>query len=199
MTTADDRMSWATLYIRLRQDANDSEAWGALQDGVRRWAQAALWQRGWHVVEDAVADTCSTVVVNIDRARGPETFSGFAYGHYLNVRRRLIGAQHDDASLDADDVPASDDIETGPDDREIGLLKLCLSELPERERTAVDLRYWKEAPSNQLAETLGVTATNARQLLFRALAKLRRCVEREWDLIRNTTPIALPRLSEGQR
>jgi RNA polymerase sigma factor (sigma-70 family) len=152
------------------------------------------------VVEDAVADTCSTVVVCFDAARAADTFSGFVYGHYMNVRRRLIRSQRNEGTLEGVDIsePFSTEIETGPGERELGALKLCLGELHEREQRAVGMRYWEEAPPDQIAGALGVTAANARQIVFRALAKLRRCIQRELSELRNAMSSAAPTTSEVQ-
>src|SRR5688572_3818684 len=83
-------MDWAELYRRLECDKNDATAWEALELRVRAWARPDLWPRGWHMVEDAVADTCSTVVLGLGKAYGAASFAGFVKGHYLNVRRRLL-------------------------------------------------------------------------------------------------------------
>jgi DNA-directed RNA polymerase specialized sigma24 family protein len=47
------------------------------------------------------------------------------------------------------------------------------------------MRYWDEAPADHIAGALGVSSTNARQIVFRALAKLRRCIQREMSELRN--------------
>src|ERR687886_1852465 len=84
---------WQELYERLAVDSNDATALRALQKHVERWARAVFSVRGRYVIEDAVAETCAAVVVGIADARGAETFAGFAYGHFLNVRRRLLREQ----------------------------------------------------------------------------------------------------------
>src|SRR5262249_26163638 len=85
-------MRWDTIYQRLTRDRNDHEAWDMLQAGCRAWARADRWNRGWTAVDDAVAESCADVVLAIDKARGADTFAGFARGVYLNVRRRVIAA-----------------------------------------------------------------------------------------------------------
>jgi len=62
-----------------------------LESGIRSWARAELWQRGWTVVDDVVAETAAEVVLAMRKARGADTFGGFVRGHYLNVRRRALG------------------------------------------------------------------------------------------------------------
>src|SRR5438552_3172111 len=100
------RMEWPEIYQRLQDDLNDPDPWTALESRVRPWARRALWERGWHAIEDAVADTCSTVALAFAKARGAETFSGFVYGHFLNVRRRMLQAPLTSPVLDDPADPA---------------------------------------------------------------------------------------------
>jgi hypothetical protein len=84
-------MEWREIYKRLHLDREDREAWDALRCHVQVWACAHLRGRSQHNLEDVVADTCSSVAVTFDRARGEPTFAGFVYGCYLNERRRVLG------------------------------------------------------------------------------------------------------------
>jgi len=84
-------MEWSEIYLRLSADREDGEAWEALGRRVRAWAHAHLRGNTWHHLEDVVADTCSSVALAFDRARGETTFAGFVYGCYLNERRRVLG------------------------------------------------------------------------------------------------------------
>ena len=84
-------MTWTEIYTRLRHDRNDPESWAALDRIVHTWAQPALHQRGRESVEDAVAETCSTIAITFDRARGAETFHGFALGVFYNARPEPCG------------------------------------------------------------------------------------------------------------
>lgn len=168
-------MEWPEIYKRLKRDPDDTQAWDALEQHVRAWARPQLWDLGWHVVEDAVADTCSTVVLCIARARAAETFSNFTYGHYLNVRRRVLSAHRwRHAPLDGFDPPAPPEA-AEPDER-VAMLRACLDGLPPRDRQAVQLRYFEDHSSEQIAAALGVTAGNARRIVFNGLARLRRCL-----------------------
>jgi len=163
---------WADIYGRLSRDLEDAGAWRALEERVRLRAQTQLAQRGWAVVEDVVSDTCAAVAVSFARARGPETFDGFVFGHYLNARRRaLLHLLRPHVPLDGVDLPAPE--RDRPDPDVLALLRRCVAALPARERAAVRLRYLEEAATADVAEALGVTATNARVILTRALARLR--------------------------
>ena len=168
-------MEWEEIYRRLVADANDDLAWRALEQRVHHWARAALWSRGPQLVEWAVTDTCSAIAVNLRAARGPETFSGFAYGCFLNVRRCLLrdeAAAAKTQTLEGVDLAAPQAHE-GPDPEVVLRLRRALAALPVRERSAVTLRYFEELPSAAIGSALGVTSGNARRIVFNGLRRLR--------------------------
>src|SRR6266540_4304171 len=102
-------VEWSAICTRLRIDPNDRVAWDALEAGVRARARKRLRDLGEDGVEDVVADTCATVVMDLASAYGPETFRGFVLGKYLNAEKgalRLAALRR--VSLDdAVNVPAS--------------------------------------------------------------------------------------------
>lgn len=147
-----------------------------LDAGVRAWARADLWNRGWTAVDDAVAESCADVVLAIEKARGAHTFAGFVRGVYLNVRRRAIAAARAPVTtLEGVDPPALP--EEPIDVTEWRVLDGCLEALPDREREAVRLRYFEGAAAERIATTLAVTPGNARRIVFNGLAKVRRCAK----------------------
>jgi RNA polymerase sigma factor (sigma-70 family) len=170
-------VEWHEIYSRLRRDREDGQAWVALEQGVRAWARPELWGRGWHVVDDVVADTCSAVVVGLEGAHGGGTFAGFVRGHYLNARRRALREGHrpEVSLVSGFDVPAPAP-ETWPDEEELSALRRCLAVLPLREREAVRLRYFEGQSSAEMGAALGVTEGNARRILCLGMARLRRCL-----------------------
>jgi RNA polymerase sigma factor (sigma-70 family) len=178
-------MEWNDIYGRLLADRNDPEAWDALWSRVLGWARRSLWQRGWYAVEDAVEETCTAIVLGIEKAQGPATFSGFAYGHFLNARRRALrGGPTEPLPEQIPAIAASSPDETdGMLAEDEGLLCHCLDMLPERERRAVQLRYFEEAPALRIAEALDTTEGNARQIVFRAIAHLRECMNQARTLV----------------
>ena len=168
-------MDWESLYLRLTRDCEDALAWRALERRVESWARAVFRGRGSSVVEDVVAETCASVALAIAGARGPETFSGFVYGHFLNVRRRALRAVssiQSSQSLEGVEIAAAAAADE-PDPDAIALLHQALNYLPERERRAVTLRYFHELPSAGIAAELGVTSGNARRIVFNGLRRLR--------------------------
>src|SRR5690349_9160324 len=87
--------------MRLRADLNDRAAWDALEARVRVRARGRLRDLGEDGVEDVVADTCATVVMDLASAYGPETFRGFVLGKYLNAEKSALRlAKLQRASLD---------------------------------------------------------------------------------------------------
>jgi RNA polymerase sigma-70 factor (ECF subfamily) len=166
---------WADVYRRLAYDREDAGAWRALEERVRVRAQAQLARRGWAVVEDVVSETCAAVAVSFGRARGPESFDGFVFGHYLNARRRaLLHVLRPHQPLDGVDLPVPD--REYPDPELLATLRRCVAALPAREREAVRLRYFEDAATADVAGRLRVTPTNARVILTRAMAHLRSAV-----------------------
>lgn len=168
-------MDWSEMHARLRHNEDDFDAWAALQRNVRLWARRDLWERGWDVIEDLVAEACASAVLAIDRARGAETFAGFVRGHYLNARRRALTPEPIPTvrieSL-ATPIALAEPIE----DERWAILDQCLDTLPERESVAVRLRYFEEASAEQIAHALQVTTVNARRIVFNGDARLRQCV-----------------------
>lgn len=174
---ADLLVDWATICTRLQRDANDQGAWDALVLRVRPLAYARLRGRAPDLIEDAVADMCASVVLDIDAARGPETFKGFVLGKCLNVVKGAIRtARGERVPLDAvSELPATGSLE--PDDPRFVVLDRCLEGLPERDRRAVELRYFAEAHAEQIARELRVSEGNARRIVFNGVNRLRKCAQ----------------------
>jgi len=170
-------VDWATICTRLRQDPNDQAAWDALVIRVRPMAHARLRGRDPDLIEDAIADACASVVLDIESARGPETFKGFVLGKWLNVAKGAVrSAGRGRVSLDAlPELPASGGLDA--DDPRFVVLDRCMEGLPDRDRRAVELRYFAEAASEQIAAELRVSAGNARRIVFNGVNRLRKCAQ----------------------
>ena len=172
---------WSLLYERLRHDPNDALAFTTLAGRVRAWAQTQRAEPGvTRYLDDIVADTCSATIVGLADAYGAETFPSFVYGHYRNARRRLLQGCRFVVPLGDLELPDSTSSDPSPD--ELLLLARCLAELPPRERRAVELRYLSHATAREVADALGVSVVNARQITFSGLARLRRHARRAWPL-----------------
>jgi len=170
-------VDWATICTRITTDPNDPQAWDALEARIRAWALGHLRDLQGEFVEDAIADMCTSVVLDVSSARGPETFKGFVLGKCLNVakgaRRRTVPGR---VALD-EAPPLAGTPSLDGDDPRYRVLDDCLRRLPERNRRAVELRYYRNAGAEQIARDLGVTPVNARQIVFNGLSRLRRCAQ----------------------
>lgn len=174
-------MEWPEIYARLRADRNDASAWTELEARVRRWARSTLGSHGPDLVEDAVADTCSRVVLDLADARGAETFGGFAKGKFLNARKTAIAwLREPKVPLDIDHELAAPITERSAESSHDGLyaaIDRCMERLPTRDRLAVTLRYYDDAHSARIALALGVSEGNARRIVFNGLTRLRKCAQ----------------------
>jgi RNA polymerase sigma factor (sigma-70 family) len=168
-------VDWATICMRLRLDANDQAAWEALDARVRTWTYGRLRGLRTDLLEDAVADVCSSVVMDLPAAHGPDTFRGFVLGKCLNaVKGAVRHAERQRVPLEqALDLPARSIAEA--DDPRFQVIDRCLEGLPDRELRAVELRYYAEARTDQIARELGVSEGNARRIVFNGLNRLRKC------------------------
>jgi RNA polymerase sigma factor (sigma-70 family) len=167
-------MNWNDIHQRLLLDSNDALAWTSLQEHVRWWARGVLAGRASYAIEDAVAETCAATVIGLRNARSAETFAGFAYGHFLNVRRRLIRDQalvQRTQTLDLE-LPLVATVDE-PDPEIVAIVRRAVDGLPERERRAVRMRYFDELSSTAIASALGVSNVNARRIVFNGLRRLR--------------------------
>jgi len=170
-------VEWAAICTRLRADPNDQAAWSALESSVRGWARSRFRDLGDDSIEDIVADTCSCVVLDLDAAHGPATFRGFVLGKYLNAAKGVMKlASMPRAALDdAVNLPAA--VTSDVFDQRLAVLGHCLERLPERDRRAVELRYFQGARAEQIARELRVSAVNARRIVFNGVNRLRKCAQ----------------------
>jgi len=170
-------VDWSAICTRLRGDPNDQAAWDALDARVRSWAYDRLRGLRPELLEDAVADMCSSVVMDLPAARGPDTFRGFVLGKCLNVAKGAVRlADRARVPLDeALELPAMLVVE--PDDPRFVILDHCLEGLPERDRRAVELRYFANSRTDQIARELQVSEANARRIVFNGVNRLRKCAQ----------------------
>jgi RNA polymerase sigma factor (sigma-70 family) len=148
-----------------------------LFEGVAAWARRDIANASDR--DDAVAEACIGAVLGLDKAYGATTFVGFVRGHYLNARRRVSQrTAWPSVPLDSIDVPAPQPDEVSPD--ELSLLERCLAQLSARMRRAVELRYLQGATTQDIAQELGVSISNARQLVSRGLVALEHCARATW-------------------
>ena len=173
-------MDWPEIYSRLRADRNDAAAWGELESRVRRWARATLGEHGPDLVEDAVADTCTRVVLDLDNARGSDTFGGFTKGKFLNARKAAVAWLRQPIVRLDEELELASPAADRPESRWDALYEIldrCLERLPRRDRLAVQLRYYEDAQAARIARELQVTEGNARRIVFNGVNRLRKCAQ----------------------
>jgi RNA polymerase sigma factor (sigma-70 family) len=169
-------MEWSEIHAHLTQDLNDAPAWNALNKRVRGWAARALRQLGPDIVDDVVADTCSTIAVNFGRARGAQTFRGFVLGTFWNERRRVLRQREPSITpLDGVEVAAPES-RSELDKHYPPVLLSGLATLKERERQALLLRFVEDCSTLEVATALGVQPGNVRRILSEGRARLRKYV-----------------------
>lgn len=158
MRIAADRhsaMVWRVAY-RMLGDATEAEDM-AQESLLKLWNHADRWQAGGA----GIAPWLKKVTVNqcLDRLR----------------RKRF--ASDEEVPERADDTPLAhaqiEAVETGQ------AVKDCIEALPDRQRAAVILTYYEEAPNQGAAETMEMQLKAFESLLFRARASLKVCVERK--------------------
>jgi RNA polymerase sigma factor (sigma-70 family) len=163
-------LTWQQIYERLRDDRNDASAWAALERRVGAWAARTFCRCGQDTIRDLVADTCSTVLLDFERARGPSTFGGFVLGVGLTVRRRLLRTQWvpclslDGLALDV----AQPEPDEWPDEEQLTRLQDAIGLLSIRERCAIQWRYLDDLAISEVGHALGVSEGNTRRILFNA-------------------------------
>lgn len=165
---------------------------GALLERWRAGDSASgedLFDRYYHMVErfflnkvgdavlDLVQETFTRCVQNRDKIRDGGQFRLYIFGIAYNVlkahlRRRYRSGE----SLDVGEVSVRD-LEPGPGTlvvrrREHRLLLEALRSIPVDDQVVLELHYWDDLTTDEIAEALGIPGGTARGRLQRARAKL---------------------------
>lgn len=149
------QLVWRVAY-RMLGDATEAED-VAQESLLRLWNHADRWKAGG----PGIAPWLKKVTVNqcLDRLR----------------RKRFVSDG---------EVPEGED-EAPLADRQIEAIEVgqavkdCIEALPDRQRAAVILTYYEEAPNSSAAETMEMQLKAFESLLFRARTSLKGCVERK--------------------
>jgi len=136
----------------------------------------ALWLvRDVAVAEDVLQEALTRVWHSPNTPSEPTEFKRWLYRTMANLARDQRRRRRFRAALRFTTSPLSvdplDEVE-----RRMGEAALAeaLRSLPERERTAVYFRYLEGVPFGEVGRLLGTSEGNARVIVHRALAKLRR-------------------------
>lgn len=129
-------------------------------------------------LEDLVQRTFLACVESKDRVRDGSSFRAYVLriarnelvNHYL-ARQRAV-ARLDPLTTSILDLGASPSVMVASDERDRALLT-ALRCLPLDLQTALELHYWEELTTSELAEVLGIPQGTVKTRLFRAREQLR--------------------------
>lgn len=113
--------------------------------------------------------------------RGPAALAAWLRRTALNLMRMQKRAMRSGIELaDAEELEAVWIRNAGDDDGShyVDALRMCVHELPERQRRAVELRYATDATRTEIATKLGVSEEGVKTALRRAKDSLGICVRR---------------------
>jgi RNA polymerase sigma-70 factor, ECF subfamily len=143
--------------------------------------QGVIWSAAWRYTGNAedASDICQTVFLKLyeagSRYKISATFKTYLFRITNNVcidhyRKKRPEAANDPVEV-ADSTPLPDEmLEERKRDR---WLRFAISQLPERQRRAVVLRYEADLLVKEIAVTMGVTQKAVERLLARAREALR--------------------------
>ncbi|HWN66819.1 MAG TPA: sigma-70 family RNA polymerase sigma factor [Haliangium sp.] len=150
-------------------------------DGVYRFFCNKLGQD----IRDLVQQTFVACVEGRDRLREGASFRSYLFAVAHNVLRLHLRARYRPELLDLDTVTAHE-LAPGPSSilmrsREERLLLHALRSIPLEQQMLLELRYWEQLSSPEIAEVLGVPDNTVRSRLHRAHASLKAAMERLAD------------------
>jgi len=160
--------------------AGSTEAFDALVDRYWNAAVAMAYQRTrrWSDAEDAAQEAFVLAFRKLRNLRGPERFGGWLFTTVqrscIEVARRRARRPTPLSDVQAMSVSPDESTEDTRDGREVrDEIMQAISELPERYRPVVILRYGQEMPVKAIGETLGLPVGTVVSQLFRANRLLR--------------------------
>ena len=135
--------------------------------------------------EEAAQEAFLQAYKKLSRFREDAAFGTWVYRIAMNCSLNLLKRRARNVTWNAeslDDAPGSQQAVSSQLTPEAALLdaeaqlerERAMSILTPRERTAFVLRHLEEQPVDVIAEALGISANSARQVVFRAITKLRR-------------------------
>ncbi|QBI19861.1 sigma-70 family RNA polymerase sigma factor [Egibacter rhizosphaerae] len=156
-----------------------AEVFAAHVSEVGRLAQALCGNS--EVARDATAEAFAKTYEQWRRGR-VDRVAGYvrrAVVNEVNSHFRRVGRQRTFESRRRGDGRADTPAPEQHDDAD--RVRVLLEELPERQRTAVVLRYWADLSVEEVAEAMGCPNGTAKSLLSRGLARLREGAELAGD------------------
>jgi RNA polymerase sigma-70 factor (ECF subfamily) len=160
-----------------RQEAGEA-LFERYYDGVYRFFCNKLSQD----IRDLVQQTFTACVEGRDRLRAGSSFRSYLFAVAHNVLRMHLRARYRAELVDLDSVTAYE-LAPGPSSilvrsREERLLLQALRSISLEQQMLLELRYWEQLTSPEIAEVLGVPDNTVRSRLHRAHASLKDALER---------------------
>lgn len=183
-----------TEFFWQRLRANDSEAFIQLADAwtVDLYKMGRTMRLSSESIEDVIQETFIALKRKIHDFEGNSKLKTFTIGIFINKAREQYRFQDKGNTAKVEEIL---DKNFGPnghwlrdaDPQNPELLKLeqerlailndCISKLTNQYREAISLTVDQELSSKEICNILNISATNLRQIIFRAKQSLRICVE----------------------
>lgn len=154
--------------------------WVRSQTTVAAYVFAAI--RDAHEAEDVLQVIAEAAVEDFASYDASRSFTGWVLGiarhrvlHHIRTRgrdRHVFGERA--LTMIAD---AAAELDTEQDDRRAALVR-CMSDLTDRSRELIDLRYRDELPPTAIADRVGMTANALNVALHRVRKQLADCIRR---------------------
>jgi RNA polymerase sigma-70 factor (ECF subfamily) len=164
--------------------AGDREAFGRLYDRHAAMVRAvvAAVTGDWSAVEDMTQECFLRAYRKLATLRDRDRFGPWIAGvarHVARERRRSLRRdRHEFRDPEPAEVEPRSDIETNLHSRDqLEIVLRRLAELPEQERLAVHLFFFKEQNAERAAEVLGLSRSGFYALVQRAVARLATRIE----------------------
>jgi RNA polymerase sigma factor (sigma-70 family) len=146
--------------------------------GTRLLRFAYLLVGDWAEAEDLVQSTLETAIrkrAQVAASRSPEQYLRATLLNELRARRRrLAGSEPPVAPGAGTERADGSDVETTVTGRLV--LGRALLTLPENQRAALVLRYYADAPDQEIAQVLGCRRATVRSHVRRGLAAIRQAL-----------------------
>jgi RNA polymerase sigma-70 factor (sigma-E family) len=182
-------MPATTIVTSPNDDVGAGARPGTLEDLYLRHAPEAvrlafLLTRDGALAEDLVQEAFVRVAGRFAHLRSPDAFDAYLRKTVVNLcmshhRKRKVASAYLEREIAraerAEPTSRSTDVETRSELRE------ALEALPDRQRTAVVLRFYLDQTEEQTAATLGCSVTAARSLVHRGMQTLRERIGSEDD------------------
>jgi RNA polymerase sigma-70 factor (ECF subfamily) len=110
------------------------------------------------------------------RVREPEHLSRFVLGVCRNTALRMREIELRSTELSDPELLVS--MTSVPERLELAAVMRCVDRLEPRERTILQLSFVEERTADEIARVLSLTAGNVRVVRHRAVASVRRCLDR---------------------